>query len=113
MVIRQPAHHRRAVRGPATAEPRPHQTLDEDVQRLLSYANQMRRANAEGHRLTFTAEAVLDAIQQASSNCSNSICRTADDERRGGADLDSCAAVLAQIVDTIQALRERMTFQPL
>lgn len=38
-------------------------------ERLRGYADRIRRAKVMGHRLNFTAEEVLEAVQQASRQC--------------------------------------------
>jgi hypothetical protein len=80
-------------------------------ERLRGYADRIRRATAMGHRLNFTAEEVLETVQQASRHCADALefQMSTDKEKT----LKEVAGVQEQICDTIQSLRERMLFAPL
>ncbi len=80
-------------------------------ERLRGYADRIRGATAMGHRLNFTAEEVLEAVQEASQHCIGAldVHMSTDDEKT----LKEVARVQEQICDTIQALRERVLFVPL
>ena len=87
--------------------------LTDDVVRLRDYAGAIRRAIRSGHRLSFTAEQVLAAVQQTARLCSGSAKRIRAQSKEGRLYLDEIAAAQDQIDDTIMALRERVMFERL
>ncbi|MET0707068.1 MAG: hypothetical protein ABWY82_09530 [Tardiphaga sp.] len=84
--------------------------LADDVVRLRTYAGQIRQAIRSGHRLNFTAEQVLDAVQQAVRQCSRVSKNIQAQSEKDRAHLDGMAAAQDQIDDALMALRERMMF---
>ncbi|SEI19533.1 hypothetical protein [Tardiphaga sp. OK245] len=82
-------------------------------ERLRGYADRIRRATAMGHRLNFTAEEVLEAVQQASRHCMGALEVPTSTDTDKQKTIKDVAGVQEQIYDTIQALRERMLFAPL
>lgn len=82
-------------------------------ERLRVYAARIRRAKSTGHRLNFTADEVLDAIQQACRHCTNALLDVQASTDKEEETLKDVAGLQKQICDTIQALRERMLFAPL
>lgn len=66
-----------------------------------------------GHRLNFTAEDLLDAIQQTSRCCTEVLNRTQCLPDPESDDVKNVIAAQERIEDAAQALRERMPFAPL
>ncbi|WP_139212744.1 hypothetical protein [Bradyrhizobium sp. NFR13] len=63
--------------------------------------------------VNFTADEVLDAIQQASRHCTGALLEVHTSTDKEAEILKDVAGLQKQICDTVQALRERMIFAPL
>ena len=81
--------------------------------RLHSYASRIRQAIRSGHRLNFSAEQVLEAVQQAARDCGRALREAEAPSTSARQDWDGMAAVQDRIDDALMALRERMMFGPL